>query len=397
MTTYTRGFVRQYNNRPGKPWQGVLKYYDQEACKWHQVTKIFDATQVKTKTQAQKALDNWRYELEHQEELKEQDHSHEYVKEYVDIYINMREDEHSVEPSTIDDYRGSAKYIDKYLPDVQMCDLTSAHVRTMETKMTAQGLSASTVGKTHRLLKMVCKYAVNNGDIVRNPVDAVKPPKRKAVEPNALDAESRAKVARYITTHDPTPTVVGIALALFAGLHSAECCGLKWVDVDIDRAQIRVTENIGYSGGTTYAKEPKTETRRRTIDIPSQLVDVLFRRRDYLENVCDRIDIDLQPNSYVLSNDLKGWYSPNMLSKNWRAVAEILGVKGTRNPVVKFHDLRHTFATVAISEGIDIKTVSSMMGHASAKMTLDIYASSDPDAKRQAAAKMGDIYDRILH
>lgn len=106
------------------------------------------------------------------------------------------------------------------------------------------------------------------------------------------------------------------------------------------------------------------------------------------------LQIPLDPKMYVLSYDLEHYLNPNNLSKAWKTTAESLGVRGTRAQSVRFHDLRHTFATVAIAEGVDVKTVSSMMGHANAAMTLNIYASSDPDAKKAAAAKIAKAYER---
>ena len=104
--------------------------------------------------------------------------------------------------------------------------------------------------------------------------------------------------------------------------------------------------------------------------------------------------LSLKPGMYVLSENLEDFYSPNRLSKNWRVDAENLGVKGTQEQKVTFHDLRHTFATVAVKEHIDIKTVASMMGHASAKMTLDVYASDDEQAKKQAADTITKAYEK---
>lgn len=79
---------------------------------------------------------------------------------------------------------------------------------------------------------------------------------------------------------------------------------------------------------------------------------------------------------------------PGTLCRQWKSVAELLGLKGSEGRRVTFHDLRHTWATVAVASGADIKTVASNLGHANAAMTLNIYASADPDAKRRAASIM---------
>ncbi|MBR2835255.1 MAG: site-specific integrase [Coriobacteriales bacterium] len=393
MYDYSLGSVSQLTDKKNKPWRGWIRYKD-ETGKWKTITKVFDYHTVKNQTDAEKEVAKWRAELMVAQEQEHTQQSSICVADYVDSYIDNLEAMQSVEPSTITGYRGSAKYIREYLSKIKLKELAPRQVQDFETALVKRGLSSSTVGKAHRLLKQVCKHAVVIDDLVKNPVDAVKPPKRKNTEPNALDAQSRVKVAEYIDTHEATPQLTAIALALYAGLHAAECAGLKWVDVDLDAAQIRVTESIGMASGGTYTKEPKNETRRRTIDIPEQLVNVLRRRRELMQSEAASIGARLTPNTYVLSYDLEHYINPNNLSKAWKVIGETLGVCGTRNKIVRFHDLRHTFATVAIAAGIDVKTVSSMMGHANASMTLNIYASSDPDAKKAAAAKIGDVYKK---
>lgn len=88
--------------------------------------------------------------------------------------------------------------------------------------------------------------------------------------------------------------------------------------------------------------------------------------------------------------------APHTLSKAWKSIADSMGLVGTQGRRPTFHDLRHTFATYAISEGIDVKTVSSILGHSSAAMTLNIYASADPASKRAAVETIGNVMDRRL-
>ena len=86
--------------------------------------------------------------------------------------------------------------------------------------------------------------------------------------------------------------------------------------------------------------------------------------------------------------------APHALWEAWKAIAASLGLVGTQGKVPTFHDLRHTFATAAISEGVDVKSVSSILGHTNAAMTLNIYASADPDAKRRAAETVSEAMER---
>lgn len=103
------------------------------------------------------------------------------------------------------------------------------------------------------------------------------------------------------------------------------------------------------------------------------------QRQTFADNMAS-----LNPNSFILGDAL-GYYHPDRLSKDWASLTKMLGARGTEGRRLSFHDLRHTWATLALAHGMDVKTVSSNLGHANAAMTLNVYASADPDAKRRAA------------
>ena len=99
------------------------------------------------------------------------------------------------------------------------------------------------------------------------------------------------------------------------------------------------------------------------------------------------------PGLFVCGRPDGTYVDPNVLSRQWKELAQVIGIKGTRGKVPTFHDLRHTFASTAITAGVDVKTVSSILGHANAAMTLNVYATADPEAKKRAAEVLGKAYD----
>ena len=397
---YLAPTLRLREDKNGKPWQAVLRYRDDDSKPWKQVSKYIHA---RNQTEAKKAMNEWSDEVKREHAEKEQQALQKQeqnsainlsVADFVDQYITNYEAIQAVERSTIRGYRTTALYIREFFSNVALKELTALQVQDFETALIQRGLSSSTVGKCQRLLKQVLKHAKNIKVLKENVADMVKPPKRQSTQPNALDAESRRKVAEYIANHEASATVTGIALALFAGLHSAECCGLTWANVDLDNAQIRVSESIGLAEGGMYIKSPKNESRRRTIDIPPQLVEVLKRRKQAMQAQAAKSEIPFDSKFYVLSYDLWHYMNPNNLSKAWKVISESIGVNGTHNNSVRFHDLRHTYATVAVAAGIDVKTVASMLGHSNEYVTLHVYASPDPNAKKAAAAKIGEVYEK---
>lgn len=381
---YTSAYVQQLK---GGKWRGYLTYKD-DAGKWRKRTKVLKA---KGKAEAKRELALWRAEMENKAEedaargpvaVKAAKMA---VPDYVDRFIDTLGAAKAIEASSVKSYHSSAKFIREAFEGVTVEELAPEQVRDWETGLTERGLSSSTVGKAHRLLKQAMKDAVNLRVIDRNPVDPVKPPKRSKVNKgiNALDAEGRAEVLSKLDALDMTPVTVGARIALYTGLREGEICALRWMDVDLDAGKMWVRQAIGEGEGGTYVKPTKTD-KVRDVALPETLRAVLgaWRRQQRLD-FADK-GSTLQKGSYVLGDPI-GYHNPRTLGREWRALAKAFGVKGTEGRIPTFHDLRHTWATMYLAAGGDVKTASSNLGHANAAMTLNVYASADPNAKREAA------------
>lgn len=392
---YTSAILREVKGKDGKrkAWKGVLKYKDTDG-KWKQVAKTFGA-EVRTKTQANKALQAYRKEMEAKAkgDAKGSAASSTTIPDAVDTFL----DGWDVEGSTMRSYRNSAKHIRREFEGKGIDTLTPQEVRTWIGKLRDEGYSLSLQGKCYRLLNMVLKHLVLDEVLDRNVCDAVKPPKREKADPNALTNAGREKLVSTLSGMEPTALVVGAMAALFMGLREGEVCGLRWCDVDLSGATLTVRNAIGNRKGGTYEKAPKTNGSERTLPIPSTLLNVLTARRSHmfaeLQEKGVEMDAEEFGNLFVIGYVDGRYKNPTMLGREWKALAEALNLQGTKRRTCTFHDLRHTFATVAVTEGTDIKSVSSFMGHSNAAMTLNVYASSDADALRIAAAKQDAAYD----
>lgn len=389
---YTSAYLRKDPKR-GK-WQAFLKYKNEEG-KWRQVSKTLPDT-VKTKKQAEKAMQEWRTEMELEASKPKKanlPNATTTVAEYVTAYIDTLERSGNIGKHTVSDYRGIAKRIAQAFPDVAMADLTTNMVQDWENRLTASGLAASTVIKIHRILAATYKHAVAVRDLDWNPCDAVKQPKRKAPSPNSLTAEGAARLAATLDIMEPSHLVTAAAIALHTGMREGEVCGLRWREYDEGSATIRVTESIGRAPGGDFSKEPKTKSSRRNVPVSPQLASILRRRRDAMESELQEAGVTLSAEDfgklYVCGYADGRFYSPTMLSRQWRGLAESLGLRGTQARKITFHDLRHTFATRAIAAGAGIKAVASVLGHSTITITADVYADADEEAKRQAVALMG--------
>lgn len=382
---YSSAFVR----KNGGCWYGVLNF--KEDGKWHATSHRLDATNKQTAT---RELTVWRAKMEARAtaEDAEDARASRTVPAYVDGYIDRMASSEAIEGATIIDYRATARRIASAFSNVVLRDLTPEAVQRWEAGMLKGGLSAATVGKAHRLLKQIMSEAVQLDILTKNPVDPVKPPKRKHAAPNALDLDGRTAVLSALDATADTPTTVGARIALYTGLREGEVCGLRWQDVSIqtdDEGQaaggtITVCRSIGARTGGHYVKTPKTG-HVRDVPIPADLANLLTHWQAAQRVGAVAAGVSFPGQLYVTGRVDGSYQAPETLSHEWHALAKAFGVKGTEGRVPTFHDLRHTFATCAIAEGVDVKTVSSILGHANAAMTLNVYASADPDAKRRAA------------
>ena len=169
---------------------------------------------------------------------------------------------------------------------------------------------------------------------------------------------------------------------------------MQWGDVDLNAGTICVTRSIGTAEhGTYYLKEPKTAESMRTVSVPGELISDLSRRRGQMEAQCLAAGIGFREDFFVIGEISGSYMKPHELSIRWKNLANSLELVGTQGKRPSFHDLRHTYATTAIAAGIDVKTVSNALGHSNTAMTLNTYASEDPDAQRRAADTMGAAYE----
>lgn len=446
MREYGTCYVTKQKTARGIFWRGYVHYRDGEDDPWRRMTKILedergDRIQARPgegdnrgKATAERALQAWRESLAQAERDAEQRAIAEAeraereaqeraqaeaeaarrvtVADYIDRYLDRREALREIEPSTMVSYRHEAKKIRREFGKTYLQDLTRGMVQDFYSRMMTgepylcdgekrhRPLGPNGVRKAHALLKMVCRYACEYDELIdRNPTAGVKPPKMTHPEKNAMDTDSRERFTKYVTQCVPTDAVTGAAMALWAGLGTGEACAVKWRDVDLYRGTLRVDESIGQSKDGTYSKAPKVAARRRTVYMPAQLVDVLKRRRELAIDECTRAGVAFSGELYVLGDATGAHKSPVLLAKRWSAIAETEGYRGTIKEHVRMYDLRHTYATVAVANHVDVETVASAMGHSNVAMTLNTYASSDPEAQSRAALRIEKAYKtpKVIH
>lgn len=408
MFTYSAGSVTR--NR-GK-WVGMVWRTDTEG-KRSRLSKVLkepdgsaipcDGKTNRGRNHAVGALNRWRDELiaEASDEAEEEERSTTLagvtLAEYLDAYLDGLEAAQHIEKSTLASYRASARKIKHSLGTVEVTRLTTARVQAWEVGLlNSEGLSPRSVIKHHRLLSQALKAAVEGGRLVANPCDGVKLPKQRKEQPHAMTKAQATKLLATLAAMPQDRVVTAARIAITSGLRVGEVCALTWGDIDEDAGVVHVMKAIGVGAGGAYVKDPKNSYSVRDIPITQQLADALSARRAEVLREAMALDVLPSPEQlarcYVVGRLDGAPVTPNVISRGWEQVRGLLGVTDAKGHPLKFHDLRHTFATIAVQSGADIKSVSAIMGHADASMTLNIYASSDADARRLAAEKIASSF-----
>lgn len=290
------------------------------------------------------------------------------------------------------------------------------------------GYSPSTIKKCHAVISSILKTAVNWQIIEANPCDRVSPPKDKRIK-DALkhftleQAESflSALEMEYSTTykaHDriddtgkkyhvaeyteirsiPTQFKVFFNLALFTGMRRGELIALTWSDISFDNKTININKSTGYVNKQMISKTPKNKSSIRELTVPGPIMDLIKRYRteqlEYKLSIGDQWIGD----NYVFIQ----WNGTQMhLATPYGTFKDIIRkynatIEDTSNkiPDIPMHGLRHTSATLLISENIDIRTVSARLGHAQTSTTMNIYAHSLKKSDEKAAEALENLFKR---
>ena len=191
---------------------------------------------------------------------------------------------------------------------------------------------------------------------------------------------------RLAVAAQPSPLGMSIELALTTGMRRGEVCALRWSDLGND-GTVTASRALGNAEGDFCLKESKTQSSRRTIPLTRHTWQALRDMR--AESIRKMAAFGLSGDPFVLGTqepDSRS-YNPTQIGKDFAAFCKMNGFRCT------FHDLRHTFATMMIAAGTDVRTVASHLGHTSISMTLNIYADVDPDAKKAVVSKVNDCFD----
>ena len=249
--------------------------------------------------------------------------------------------------------------------------LTSGRVERTESQQQPKGLSAKTVRNINQVISSAMELAKSQKLISTNPTDGCALPKVEHQEMKTLTAD---QLAAFFREAKNSGVFEMYYLELATGLRRGELLGLKWDDINLDIGVIQVKRQVARIDGEVVEAPLKTKNSYRTLSIGADAIEILREQRS---KVADE---------YVFPSPNGGPISRDSVLHMLHRVLERAGL-----PKIRFHDLRHTFSTLALQNGVDIKTVSGMLGHYSAGFTLDTYDHVTTAAQKEAARTMDNL------
>lgn len=289
-----------------------------------------------------------------------------------------------VKKQTLNTYRWIVeKHIIPAIGDVELTKLSPMIIQELYNKLTKEkALSDENIQKVHTLINDSLKKAERWGLIARNPAALVDRPKAVKKEIIVWNVEEVRRFLKYAKKSGRY--YIAFLLALTTGMRQGEILGLRWKDVDFENGCVRITQTLS-SDGKDLLPYTKTKSGSRTIDLPEETVTDLKKHWLFIRG-------EREKNRSYKNLDLvvcTEFGTPTHKSNIRRVFKSI--IKKADIPKIRFHDMRHTHATLLLLQGVNPKIVSERLGHADVRITLDTYSHLLPSMQKDTALKFGEM------
>ena len=305
----------------------------------------------------------------------------EWLDKWMDEYMMF-----TLRESTLESYGCLIRnQVKPFIGNKPLSSLTTSEMQKFYNKIKKEGrvrehpihgktLADSMVRGIHMMLHEALDMAVKERLIVKNPTNGTTVPKCNYAEKQVL---VDSQLDTFLAAIEAYPEWVDFFYTeVMTGLRKGEICGLKWSDVDFESGKLRVQRAVTRQKGGIRIGETKTDTGMRVIVLPPSVLDMLRLRKT--EALSEWI-------FYKLTNPCEPM-SPDAAYRKLKII-----LKNAELPLIRFHDLRHTFATHATDGGVDPKTLSGILGHTNASFTLDTYTHVTTDMQKKASAVVGNM------
>ena len=307
------------------------------------------------------------------------------LAEYVRDWLSNHAELHC-RPRTVEGYRYIAEhYVCPALGRIPLSELRPQHIASYCANAIRQGWSARSALHDYRLVHKALEDGVKLGMLAINPCNGVQPPKPEDKEMEFLTPE---EIHRFLSSAEKAsfPYYYLFRTMLYTGLRRGEALGLTWGNLDLELCTLRVTQTLYRVNREYIMQPPKTRSGRRLITLSPSLALLLREYRTQVEMQRLLLGKPLTHNDLCFAHPDGSPLDPPTVTHHFLKIARRTGLK------VRLHDLRHTYASIMLAAGVNIKAISQALGHANVSITLNIYSHLLPGTGKSAVEK----FDRLL-
>lgn len=272
------------------------------------------------------------------------------------------------------------KHIIPSLGKIKLDKLSPHHIHRFYLEKAQEGLSGSYIRAMYSVLSKTLGAAERWGLIKKNAASLVAPPKTSERKMNVWTVD---EVQQFLKASKNRKFYIAYVLAVYTGMRRGEILGLKWEDLDLDQGIIHVQRTLYKSNKKIIFQEPKTRGSKRSIVISPYVIDELKKHRARQNEMRLKLGPGYQDHGLVVCNWNGNPVDPVDLARDFNMAIKIAGVSR-----IRFHDLRHTHATILLQIGEHPKVVSERLGHSSVTITLDTYSHVLPNMQKKLADKL---------
>lgn len=267
---------------------------------------------------------------------------------------------------------------------VRLAQLRPVHLDDLYARKIEAGLSPTTVQHIHGVIHGALRQAMRWEMVNRNVSDLASKPKRRRVE---FETWTPDDIGRLLNAADRSDTLAILTISLTCGLRRGEILGMMWKDIDLDRGTVSIQRSLsrGHDNRMTLS-EPKSASGRRSIQLTQTSIAALRRHRATQNAERLAMGTDWQDLGFVFTNETGGPIRVKTLMTRYEQTIAAAGVKR-----IRFHDMRHTCATLMLAENVHPKIAQDRLGHSSVAMTLDRYSHVTATMQQDAADLLDDI------
>jgi integrase len=305
--------------------------------------------------------------------------------EYLDLWLRDSVKD-TVRLTTYQGYERIVRlHIKPILGRVKLENLTPTHLRSLYRERLESGMAPRMVQLIHTTLHKALKQAAADGLVPRNVAGIVRAPRSPGKEIKTLAPQQARALLQFAHTDRLEALYV---LAVTSGMRQGELLGLKWEDVDMETGTLQVRRTLSTAIGRGFSfNAPKTAKGRRSIKLPEIALSSLRRHREAQQQESDKMTGLWEDHGLVFTTHVGTPMSrQDLITRSFRPLLQRADL-----PNIRFHDLRHTCATLLLGRGVHAKLVQELLGHATISVTLDTYSHVLPSMTDQTATAMEDV------